>query len=73
MIKKTVGMSVAVMALLGQVDAVSLHHKHKHHHHHHHKHGRSLVQTKDDKDESDRFMAESIAEAEKEWEQKKKG
>ena len=72
MIKSTVGMSMAVMALLGHVDSVALHHKHKHHHHHHHHHdkGKDLIQTKAiDRDDSDQFMAASIAEAEKEWEQ----
>jgi hypothetical protein len=52
-------------------------HKHKHHHHHHH-HGdednKQLLQTKGlDRDDPDQFMAASIAEAEKEWEQKKVG
>ena len=71
MISKTLGLSVAVLALIGEIDAVSLE-KHRRHAHH----DRSLLLTNEkhghhhkryDEEDTDKYMAESLAEAEKEW------
>ena len=73
-IKQTMGMSLAVMALL---DSSYAHKLHKHNAHHHFQRN-NYVQTKnrnviDDYGNNDEFMSDSIAEAEKEYSQKKIG
>jgi len=77
MIKKTFGLSLAVLALIGEIDAITLQ-KHKRHSHH----DRALLLTNEkhghnhkryDEEDTDKYMAESLAEAEKEWAEKKGG
>ena len=62
--KQALGLSVAVMALLGEVDAVTLQKKHgkapKQ------KYELTAMSDYDDEDNSDQYMAESLKEAEKE-------
>lgn len=73
MLKKS--LPLAVLALIGEISAIQIA---RHHHHH----DGALVQTKMrhghdhkryDEDEPDKFMAESLAEAEAEWKNKETG
>jgi hypothetical protein len=63
--KQTMGMSLAVMALLNNTSAVEVKR------HHSPRHDRMLAQIDDlDTEEGDQFMAESIKEAEEEYKKK---
>ena len=62
------GMSLAVLALLGRVDAVQLRH-----HHESREYAQTSREDQLDNDDGEQYMAESIKEAEKEVSERKNG
>jgi hypothetical protein len=63
MIKK-VGLSVAILALLGSSSVQAKHHRHHRHHHHHNGDRTLLAMSRDDENDVDKYMEQSIKEAE---------
>jgi hypothetical protein len=63
--KQTMGMSIAVMALLGHASSIDVE---KHHHQQSINNNKELMQVEEiDDEEGDQFMEESIREAEAEY------
>lgn len=73
--KQTMGMSIAVMALLGHASAIDVekHHSQQSKFNNIENKEKAFIELEDDDEENDAFMAESIREAEAEYKKNKAG